>query len=150
MDLFSLLEFIRCSPFDDLAVFNNHVVKSWRSRSDPRSVAKLKTLVNCFSLRRPKNTVTLPPRRNDTIDLDFSEKEWDHYQRVKTNTLHRIESATRDTNSVVFLNALQWVNELRLICNHGMMSQESISILEAAPIQRLGWSEGEAQGRFET
>lgn len=149
MDLFSLFKFLQCFPFDDLKTFNAHVTQRWREKSDPNSVAKLKTLVNCLSLRRPKTTIELPPRRDETTYLDFSDLELQHYKRVKDKTLHTINSVTDTTSSARFINALQWVNELRLICNHGTTNHKAVRELEGIKVTRPGWSEEEAQKRFD-
>lgn len=145
-DLFSLFKFLRCSPFDDQKVFNNQVTQNWKARSDPNSVAKLKTLVTCLSLRRPKTTIELPPSRDDLVELDFDKEEWEHYQRIKAKTLYSIDFADQETRGTTFLNALKWVNELRLMCNHGMSNlKETYNAEELPP----AWSIQEAQVRFD-
>lgn len=149
MDLFSLFKFLQCFPFDDLKTFNAHVTQKWKSKSDPNSVAKLKTLVNCLSLRRPKTTIELPPRRDVTTHLDFSEQEQQYYQYVKSKTLHTINSVNNASDSARFINALQWVNQLRLICNHGITNQKAVEEFDGLPVSRPGWSGEEAQKRFD-
>ncbi len=149
LDLFSLFKFLRCSPFDDLRVFNSQVTQKWKAKSDPESVAKLKTLVNCLSLRRPKTTIELLPRRDDIIRLNFNEQEAEDYKAVKQKTLYnleRAESSGRGTGGSTFLNALKWVNELRLLCNHGMRNPIEIDkLVQTAP----AWNSIEAQARFD-
>lgn len=149
MDLFSLFKFLRCSPFDELKVFNSQVTQKWKARSDPDSVAKLKILVNCLSIRRPKTTIELLPRTDDRADLVFSQQELEDYQRIKTRTLRcikSIESHGQEQGGATFLNALKWVNELRLTCNHGMRNQtETQQAEQPAPT----WSMCEAQARFD-
>lgn len=148
MDLFSLFKFLQCFPFDDLKTFNAHVTQRWKTKSDPNSVAKLKTLVNCLSLRRPKTTIELPPRKDETTHLDFSDQEMQYYERVKSKTLLEIDTVNNESSSSRFINALQWVNELRLICNHGTTKQKAVQELEGLPVTKPGWSEAEAQSRF--
>lgn len=149
MDLFSLFKFLQCCPFDDLKTFNIHVAQMWRAKSDPNSVAKLKTLVNCLSLRRPKTIISLPPRTDITLVLDFSEQERDYYQFIKNKTLRTIRSAKDKNDSATLVNALHWVNELRLVCNHGITNQKAIWDLEEITPARLRWTEHEAQTRFD-
>lgn len=144
-DLFSLFKFLQCSPFDDRTVFNTQVTHNWKARSDPDSVAKLKMLVNCLSLRRPKATIELPPRRDNLVALDFNQQEWEDYQRVKAKTLYSLETAGQESRGTTFLNALKWVNELRLICNHGMATpKETNNLVQRPP----AWGMQEAQARF--
>ena len=145
-DLFSLFKFLRCSPFDDQKVFNIHVIQRWKAISDPDSVAKLKTLVNCLSLRRPKNTIELPPRKDVLVDLQFSEQEWEHYRRAKSKALDNFKDAGEHNPGATLLNALQWINELRLICNHGTMKVKGNTRMVEEP---SAWSMQEAQRRFD-
>lgn len=148
-DLFSLFKFLRCYPFDDLKVFNTHVTQNWKARLDPICVAKLKTLVNSLSIRRPKTTINLLARRDDVIYLEFSVQELQYYQQVKVSTKHKIDSADRESSNATFLNALKWLNELRLICNHGVTNRKFLQTLEEAPAARPTICEKEAQARFD-
>ena len=145
-DLFSLFKFLRCSPFDDQKIFNSHVVQRWKATSDPDSVAKLKTLVNCLSLRRPKTTIELPPRKDNLVDLQFNEHEWEHYRRARSKALDTFKNAGEQNTGPAFLNALQWINELRLICNHGTMKMKGDTQIVEEP---SAWSMREAQIRFD-
>ena len=145
MDLFSLFKFLRCSPFDDHKVFNTQVTQRWKKRSDPDSVAKLKTLVNCLSLRRPKTTIELLPRTDHNIYLEFSSEEWQEYERVKYKTKYSLDNVGKADGGVKFLNALKWVNELRLMCIHGTRRSQDVEIQETQP----AWSNQEAQARFD-
>lgn len=148
-DLFSLFRFLQCAPFDDLKVFNEHVTRNWRAASDPISVEKLKTLINCLSLRRPKSTVPLPLRSDETFYLDFTEQERQHYDYVRCSTQHKLDAATQERNSTMFINALHWVNELRLICNHGTTNRKAVNVLENNRPSRQTWTALEAQIRFD-
>ena len=119
LDLYSLLKFLRCSPFDDLRLFRHHISRDGKYLLGPESVSKLTALVNCISLRRPKSTIELPPRDDQDKFLDFSLDEWEHYKTVKKISYQKIREASHEKGASTFLNALHWVNELRLICNHG-------------------------------
>lgn len=145
-DLFSLFKFLRCSPFDDQRVFSAQVTQNWKTRSDPDSVAKLKTLVNCLSLRRPKTTIELLPRKDDMVYLDFNSEEAEEYQRVKTKTLYNLDNVGGGRGGTEFINALKWVNELRLMCNHGPRNPKETQKIEGLP---PAWSLPEAQARFD-
>ena len=136
---------MRCSPFDDQKVFNAQVAEKWKARSDPESVAKLKTLVNCLALRRPKTTIELLPRKDEIVYLDFSREEWEDYKRVKSQTLYNIDNV-QESGSVKFLNALKWVNELRLMCTHGLRNPKETQPQVVTP---PAWSVHEAQVRFD-
>ena len=150
MDLYSLFKFLQCTPFSDLDVFNKHVTKQWKSNSDPDCVARLKNLVSCLSLRRPKTTIKLLPRNDTTVELEFNDQELQQYQRVKNSTLTRIDGVVNGIDSAGFFNALSWVNQLRLLCNHGLASHTTI---EAAPrsttMPKSNWTREVAQSRFD-
>ena len=149
MDLYSLFKFLRCSPFDDLKVFNAQVTQAWIAKSDPNAVAKLKTLVNCLSLRRPKATIALPPRRDETVYLNFDDQEWEYYQSVKVRTLRHIDATDAAVGGASFLNTLHLVNELRLICNHGVTYRKPIAEEEENTTVIPAWGEQEAQIYFD-
>ena len=102
-------------------------------------------LVNCLSLRRPKTTVELPPRRDNQVDLEFNQREWEDYQRVKAKTLSNLKTASLENRGAAFFNALKWVNELRLICIHGMATPKETHKLREKP---PAWNLQEAQARF--
>ena len=149
MDLFSLFKYLQCAPFDELKVFNSHITQNWKARSDPTSFLKLKTLVNCLSLRRPKTTIDLPNRRDEPIELNFNDQEWQYYREVQTSTLRKIDLANSTNSSAIFLNTLKWVNELRLICNHGITNKKTVSSLGKGPTDKSSWNAQEAQARFD-
>ena len=149
-DLYSLFKFLRCYPFDDLDVFKIHVLDSWRARSDPSSLAKLKLLINCLSLGRPKTTIDLPPRQDDTKRLRFNDVEQAHYDSVRAAARGQLnEIDQRAGHGAAFMNALQMVNRLRVICNHGchdVVAQSNSRGQIGASTTR---SETEAQVRFD-
>ena len=112
-------------------------------------MAKLKTLVNCLSLRRPKTTVTLPARKDKIEYLDFNEQERKHYDVVKTSTKHKLDSVSHENRSVTLMNALQWVNELRHICTTGIIDRGAVQTLEEKTRSKIPWSQPAAQIRFD-
>ena len=149
MDLFSLFKFLRCSPFDDLRVFNAQVTEKWRARSDPESIAKLKILVNSLSIRRPKDTIELLPRKDHISRLDFDAQEWKSYKIIRSKALSTMttdDHGSRDYRNTNFSNTLKWINELRLICNHGARSLAEIETVEQQAPQ---WSAQQAQTCFD-
>lgn len=149
MDLFSLFRFLQAYPFNDPRTFSSEVTEKWKARSDPECVAKLKTLVNCLSLRRPKETIELPDRRDLTTMVDFTDEERRHYEKVRDSTSQRIDSAYKDKQGPTFLNALRWVNELRSLCNHGLANDKILRSSEQIPSTAVSWDQQEAQSHFD-
>ena len=142
MDLFSLFKFLRCHPFDDQETFKTHVVQSWK-RHDPESIGKLKKLMHCLSLRRPKNTINLLPCNFEKQHLDFSKQERQHYEQMKADTRKLLQSADTGGSGRNILNALHLITELRLMCNHGQRG------LSSQPELPCLWNQREAQKRFD-
>ena len=141
--------FLKCAPFDDVRVFKAHISRDGRKLLDPSSVGKLKTLVNCLSLRRPKSTINLPPPNHFTKHLDFSPNERQHYEIVKASATQCINEASEKAHRKAFLNALHRVNELRLTCNHGIKDKNIAENPEVADIGDSVWTAEAAQTLFD-
>lgn len=101
-------------------------------------------LINCLSLRRPKNTVELPPISNQKRRLDFSQAEMRNHNLVKQCTKAQLASIDASLNNVNFVNTLQRINELRLMCNHGQREPQEMETLSAS------WSQANAQKCFDS
>lgn len=136
-DLASLFKFLRVYPFDDLETFRCHVMRAWKTRSDPQALAKLKLLINSITIRRPKREVNLPSRTDQIRKLDLDQDERTHYENVKNNTIHKIDSVLDGSEPKSCLNALQMITTLRLICNHGV-SQKERDTVDANNEERWG------------
>lgn len=141
LDLFSLFKFLRCHPFDDRDIFHIHVTQSWR-RHDPASIAKLKALVNCLSLRRPKSTIDLPTSSTEDRYLELTHQEQLEYERIRANTKASLDLIDPSKNSLGLVNTLQWINELRLMCSHGRRDFKET-------MQLPPWIQAVAQRRFD-
>jgi hypothetical protein len=149
MDLYSLFKFLKCVPFDDVRVYKAHISRDGRKLLDTSSLGKLKTLVNCLSLRRPKSTVDLP-LRDDTIKLlDFRPSERQHYEFVRASATKCLREASENGHRKAFLNALHRVNELRLICNHGIKDEHFVEHVEAIDSANSAWTPKAAQTLFD-
>jgi SWI/SNF-related matrix-associated actin-dependent regulator of chromatin subfamily A3 len=124
-DFSSLLEYLRIDPFSTAKVFDDEIVKPWLKSAD-RDVARMKKLVNCISLCRTKKVIDLPEREDLIRNLNFSPEEQKHYDRVKEGTIRKLDDAlsSNPLKAGQYLNALQWLNELRLLCNHGLVEAQ--------------------------
>ncbi len=100
-------------------------------------------LINCLSLRRPKDTVELPPYHNQERYLDFREDERLGHEQMKKRTEAKLASVDASVNTVTLVNTLKWINELRLMCNHGQRSFEEIETPSTS------WGPAEARNRFD-
>jgi hypothetical protein len=120
-DFSSLLEFLQVYPFSNPKIFDAEVTKPWLKSADKDS-SRMKRLVGCISLCRNKKVIDLPARLDLKRDLDFSPLEQAFYNQAKEGTIRKIDEALSSTplKQGQYLNALQWLNELRLLCNHGL------------------------------
>lgn len=151
-DLESVFNFLRVYPFCEPRVFNREILQPWL-RNEPQGFLRLKTLVNCVTLCRTKAVVTLP-ERNDLIHwLDFSAEEHEVYESAKLRTIQLLDNANAIdyTKRKTYLNALQWLNALRLICNHGIMhsTREIAQVAVDKSVRSGTWSQASAQAVFE-
>ena len=76
--------------------------------------------MNAVALFRPSSIIQLPKRSDEVHLLDFSQEERDIYESTKLRTKQILQEGENDSSQpLVYLNCLQWLNKLRLICNHG-------------------------------
>ncbi|KIW21375.1 hypothetical protein PV08_01955 [Exophiala spinifera] len=161
-DLGSLLEFIHLEPFTDPKVFESTVVKPWL-KSDDKDTSRLKKLIRYVSLCRSKTIIDLPPRRDVIKYIDLGPEERDLYESAKNRTIQKLDEALSVNPSTpgMYLNALEWLNELRLLCNHGLMqcSQKELQKLtgplsESASVATISqgetWYKSTAKKAFAT
>jgi SWI/SNF-related matrix-associated actin-dependent regulator of chromatin subfamily A3 len=152
-DFASLLEFLQVYPFSNPKIFDTEITKPWLKSGD-RDVSRLKKLVNCISLCRTKNIIELPRREDLIRNLDFSPEEQEFYDRAKKGTIAKFNEviASNPVPTGQYLNALQWLNELRLVCNHGLLSSKhnkNKSITISPPDTQI-WNKSTANKAYET
>jgi SWI/SNF-related matrix-associated actin-dependent regulator of chromatin subfamily A3 len=124
-DFASLLEYLQVYPFSIPKVFDEKITRPWL-KSNERDFSPMKKLVRCVSLCRTKAIIDLPQRRDLVIYLNFSPEEQDLYNKVKDTTIKKFDDAlaSNPTQAGQYINALQWLNELRLLCSHGLVHSE--------------------------
>jgi SWI/SNF-related matrix-associated actin-dependent regulator of chromatin subfamily A3 len=151
-DFASLLEYLHIHPFSNPKTFESEIMKPCLKSEDP-DVSKMRKLVNCISLCRTKAVIDLPKREDEIRFLDLSPKEQEYYDQVKCNTIQKMDEALSHNPLAPgqYLNALQWLNELRLICNHGLAHSRRVTdkaTIETA--QDQPWNHKTASKAFET
>lgn len=67
--------------------------------------------------------ISLPTHVDQIHRLGFSPAEREMYDAAKARTADMLDDAisSGSTRRGLYLNALQWLNALRLICNHGVL-----------------------------
>ncbi|KAJ8119824.1 hypothetical protein ONZ43_g3312 [Nemania bipapillata] len=117
-DLAALLKFLRVFPYDDVRRFDADITHLWKSRQAEEAVHRLKILSRCLILRRPKATINLPSRTDLRYPVHFAPDERALYEHIKTQTITTMREANRSAPR--FVNVIQQINVMRLICNLGL------------------------------
>jgi SWI/SNF-related matrix-associated actin-dependent regulator of chromatin subfamily A3 len=151
-DLASLLSFLRVHPYSDTRVFDEDISRLWKEGDADEAVERLKRLLGFIMLRRAKNTIKLPPRRDLVHSLIFSPEERHVYETARTQVIGAIEQdlAYGVAKKSSYFNALQRINQLRKICNLGMSSTSMVppQSTTTTPAESLYWSVETAQDTF--
>ena len=132
-DLGTLLYFLRIHPFDDPSYFDKEFLRPWRTNLDPSVLDRLRALVRFITLRRSKEVLRLMPRENLVQYLQFSSSEREVYDNVKTRTRDTFPEllGPQAVTKPNYFNVLAWIDNLRKICNHGLIHKR----LPLPPIQ---------------
>nr|XP_034834163.1 LOW QUALITY PROTEIN: transcription termination factor 2-like [Maniola hyperantus] len=84
LDLFALLKFLRCTPFDDLTMW-----KKWIDNKSLGGSERLNTIMSCVMLRRTKlqlqekgQLTCLPERSTHDVSVTLQQEEMNVYQKV--------------------------------------------------------------------
>ncbi|OCL07433.1 hypothetical protein AOQ84DRAFT_377686 [Glonium stellatum] len=128
-DLATLFHFLRVSPYDDPKKFDADITQVWKSRQDMHAIERLKRLLQCILLRRSKSSIELPSRVDEPHAPDLGHEERALYEESKLRAVRVLDDAlsTHSGSSfrVSYMNALQRINDLRLICNLGVYKRSA-------------------------
>ena len=127
-DLGAILQFLQVYPFDSPPSFA-HEIADWIRCGDEKGMQRLRLLVNAICLRRTKDCLGLPPRKNEREDVELGAEEMDLYEICKKSTVELIEVAIREDGKLKsFATVVQLILRLRQICSHGkeMLSNKSL------------------------
>ena len=146
-DLASLLQFLQIHPFSNLKAFDQHVLKPWKD-GHPDAITKLTMIFQCVALRRSKDVIDLPERRDEIHYVAFNDDERDAYDTVKNSTLHQINELMDAPESTAskYLNVLQWINSLRLVCNLGRAYKKQ----DTSTLMSSNWTIATAQETYQS
>jgi len=145
-DLASLFQFLRIYPYSNPSVFDRDILRSWQ-KNDNEGCLRVKSLVNFVTLYRTTAVISLPPRSDLVHYLDFNSAENHLYESTKIRTQQVVKDAIGNPRKGVYMNALQWLTQLRLICNHGIMHRQRMA--DSACVRSF-WSLAKAQDMFES
>jgi SWI/SNF-related matrix-associated actin-dependent regulator of chromatin subfamily A3 len=151
-NLASIFEFLKVYPFSDPTIFDVEITKPWLC-GDQQGVLRLKSLVNYTTLCRTTGVINLPERVDQIHHLEFSAAEQEVYDAAKIRTAGMLDDAILGGSSQrgLYLNALQWLNTLRLICNHGVLESRrtQTQLARADGLPDEPWNEVTAQAAFQ-
>ncbi|KAK7927958.1 SNF2 family DNA-dependent ATPase [Apiospora marii] len=134
-DLAALLAFIRLKPFDDKSKFTQYIVAPFKV-CDPEVVPKLRVLVDSITLRRLKDKIDLPPRKDQLVKLHFSPSEEKLYKSFERNAQDKVAVLASGRDKMVggksYIHILQSILRLRLISAHGreLLSEEDLALVQ--------------------
>lgn len=150
-DFSSLLEYLRVHPFNEPGAFDRCIQKPWKEGNSQEAVDRLKRLVHCIVLRRSKKAIQLPERHDHIRCIEFTPEEHSYYKEVSCPIEKMLDTLVQQqpTQRGQYLNVIQRINVLRMICNLGAscesFSQERPSTLSLTAT----WSSSTAQESFE-
>jgi SNF2 family DNA or RNA helicase len=132
-DLGSLIKFLRIKPFDEKGAFAQYILAPFKS-ADPHILPKLRLLVDSITLRRLKNNIDLPDRKDFIVRLDFSKEEKDIYTTFVADSRTKVRLLTGGDRlgGKTYAHILKAIMRLRLACAHGeeLLSDDDRKLLE--------------------
>ncbi|KAJ9643218.1 hypothetical protein H2204_002114 [Knufia peltigerae] len=119
-DLGSLTRFLRLYPYDTPTRFNQYI-RGPAQAGDPSFLKALRVFVDSFTLRRLRDQIDLPERKDFVDLLDFSPEERQLHDFFKEIAHVQIQELAhmKQKSSGVQHHVLRGIMTLRLICAHG-------------------------------
>lgn len=126
------MKFLQLKPFDDKAVFHQYIASPLKSAED-NSLRSLRLLVDSVTLRRRKDKIDLPPRKDQIVYLQFSTAEQEIYDATAKQSSKRVDMVAKQGHigGKNYVHILQMILRLRLICAHGreLLGDEDVADL---------------------
>jgi SWI/SNF-related matrix-associated actin-dependent regulator of chromatin subfamily A3 len=131
-DIFSLVRFLGVEPYTRFKEFEDDILRPWRLRNDEVAFKRLQSLMKAIAIRRPRAIISLPERHEILEYVYFSPGERQIYESAREGAAKVVESAISEqhTNGSAYINALQKINDMRYICNHGVKPSRNRNCLE--------------------
>lgn len=143
-DFATLLQFLRVHPYDQPKRFEQDVINVWKD--DPvAGPARAKRLISYISMRRTLQTVDLPPKIDQILQIPFTTAERERYDAVE-RALNQASGFAADQLLDNNRHVLQGLYNLRALCNFGMLA----NIKSTGDTSAMNsWSSAEAQTIFD-
>ncbi|TDH66308.1 hypothetical protein CCR75_007378 [Bremia lactucae] len=138
-DIFALICFLQYEPWNQVALWKRVIKKPYDDGDEVNALGRLKSLLTPILLRRTKHSrdkhgnliITIPPKRIDLIELEFSKDERAFYQAVFDKSRAEfngfVASGAASTNYVAIFALLL---RLRQACNHPFLALGKKSVLK--------------------
>ncbi|KAL9031346.1 MAG: hypothetical protein Q9196_000601, partial [Gyalolechia fulgens] len=134
-DLGALIKFLRVKPFSERGGFSQYIMSPFKM-ADPEILPKLRLLVDSITLRRLKDRIDLPDRKEVTLRLRFSPEEEKLYEWFARDSDLRVRILANDKKKSLggksYVHILRAILRLRLICAHGreLLSEDDLKLTE--------------------
>ncbi|KAF2017965.1 hypothetical protein BU24DRAFT_344795 [Aaosphaeria arxii CBS 175.79] len=134
-DLGALFRFIRISPFNEPAGFNQFIIQPFK-QADPDIVPKLQLLVSSITLRRLKSQghVDIPEKTDIIRRLEFSDDERRLHEWFEKDSARQVNAVTTGgkLGGNAYARILKAILYLRLICAHGrdLLGEEALKLTD--------------------
>ena len=134
-DLGALIKFLRIKPFHEDTSFGQYVLRPFKE-ADPEIIPKLRVLVDMITLRRLKDRIDLPARKDLIVRLSFSEEEQQLYSWFKHQADAKMGVIAKEGSKTLggrgYVHVLQAILRLRLICAHGkeLLGEDDLKLTE--------------------
>ncbi|KAJ2987230.1 hypothetical protein NUW58_g4621 [Xylaria curta] len=147
-ELASLFQFLRVYPYSNRKTFDECITRIWSSGQAQLALERLKRLLNFTMLRRSQKGLNLPGKTNLKVFLDFDDQERAAYNAARDKTMKSIDDLINPPqSSESYLNALQKINSLRLICNLGVSAAQETLVTPHSLLfaKKTAWDESRAR-----
>ena len=126
------MQFLQVDPFNNPSFFM-HEIAEWIKCGHEMGMKRLRQLVSAICLRRTKECLGLPPRKNETQYVDLDDEEVDLYESCKRSTIEFIDCVFKEDEKLKSpATAIQLILRLRQVCDHGrqMLSAGTLENME--------------------
>ncbi|KAL8696383.1 MAG: hypothetical protein Q9224_002823 [Gallowayella concinna] len=134
-DLGALIKFLRIKPFSEKGGFSQHILAPFKM-ADPEILPKLRLLVDSITLRRLKDRIDLPGRKDQIVRLRFAPDEEKLYEWFAKDSDRRMRIIASEQKKSLggrsYVHILRAIMRLRLICAHGreLLSEDDLKLTE--------------------